>query len=107
MEQARELVKLAGPEGVLRVPGCEQADPVLAVLGYRMRQGCGKDASLETAEPDLPAALGDRPADNWRPLLAIAPRRPERFGAVAELAQRRGGRLRWGWPARDRDQQLQ
>ena len=52
VEQARELVKLAGPEGVIRVPGCEQADPVLAVLGYRMRQGCGKDASLETAEPE-------------------------------------------------------
>ena len=52
VEQARELVKLAGPEGVIRVPSCEQADPVLAVLGYRMRQGCGKDASLETAEPE-------------------------------------------------------
>ena len=28
--------------------------------------------TLEAAEPELPAALGDRPADNWRPLLAIA-----------------------------------
>jgi hypothetical protein len=52
VEQARELVTLAGPEGVLRVPACEQGDPLLAVLGYRMRRGCGKDASLETAEPE-------------------------------------------------------
>ncbi len=52
VEQARELVTLAGPEGVIRVSGCEQADPLLSVLGYRMRQGCGKDASLETAEAE-------------------------------------------------------
>ncbi len=52
VEQARQLVTLAGPEGVIRVSGCEQADPLLSVLGYRMRQGCGKDASLETAEAE-------------------------------------------------------
>ena len=52
VEQARELVTLAGTEGILRVPTCEQGDPLLAVLGYRMRRGCGKDASLETAEPE-------------------------------------------------------
>ena len=52
VEQARELVTLAGSEGVLRVSNCEQADPVLRILGYRLRQGCGKDATLETAEPE-------------------------------------------------------
>ena len=52
VEQARELVVLAGPEGVIRVSNCEQADPLLAILGYRLRRGCGKDASLETAEPE-------------------------------------------------------
>jgi hypothetical protein len=52
VEQARELVMLAGPQGVIRVSSCEQADSVLSVLGYRMRQGCGKDSSLETAEPE-------------------------------------------------------
>ena len=50
--QARELVKLAGPEGVIRVSTCEQAEPVLGILGYRLRAGCGKDAALETADPE-------------------------------------------------------
>jgi hypothetical protein len=52
VEQARELVTLAGSEGVLRVSNCDQADPVLRILGYRLKQGCGKDATLETAEPE-------------------------------------------------------
>ena len=30
VEQARELVTLAGPEGVIRVSNCEQAEPVAA-----------------------------------------------------------------------------
>lgn len=50
--QARELVKLAGPEGVLHVSTCEQAEPLLGILGYRLRAGCGKDAALETADPE-------------------------------------------------------
>ncbi len=52
VEQARELVTLAGPEGVIRVSNCDQAGPLLNVLGYRLRQGCGKDAALETADPE-------------------------------------------------------
>jgi hypothetical protein len=50
--QARELVKLAGPEGVIRVASCDQAEPLLGILGYRLRQGCGKDSALETADPE-------------------------------------------------------
>ena len=50
--QARELVTLAGPEGLIRVANCEQASPLLSVLGYRLKRGCGNDASLETAEPE-------------------------------------------------------
>jgi hypothetical protein len=50
--QARDLVALAGPEGVLRVSDCQQATPLLSILGYRLKQGCGKNASLETAEPE-------------------------------------------------------
>jgi hypothetical protein len=50
--QARELVTLAGPEGVIRVAGCDQAVPLLTILGYRLRQGCGKDATLETADAE-------------------------------------------------------
>ncbi|MGH9504503.1 MAG: hypothetical protein ACRD20_16755 [Terriglobales bacterium] len=52
VEQARELVKLAGPDGVIQVPSCDQAGPLLEVLGYRLRQGCGHQAALETADPE-------------------------------------------------------
>ena len=52
VDQARELVTLAGPEGVIRVPNCEQAGPLLAVFGYKLKQGCGNGAALETAEPE-------------------------------------------------------
>jgi len=52
VEQARELVTLAGADGVIRVSDCDQARPLLAVLGYRLKQACGKDASLETADPE-------------------------------------------------------
>ena len=52
MDQARELVTLAGPEGIIRVSSCDQAGPLLDILGYRLRQGCGKDAALETADPE-------------------------------------------------------
>ena len=41
--QARELVTLAGPEGVIRVSDCEQASPLLAILGYRLRARLRKE----------------------------------------------------------------
>ena len=50
--QARELVTLAGPEGVIRVSDCEQARPLLTILGYRLRQACGQNTSLETADAE-------------------------------------------------------
>jgi hypothetical protein len=50
VQQARELTKLAGAEGVIRVSNCEQAPPLLHILGYRFRQGCG--TALETANPE-------------------------------------------------------
>ena len=52
VEQARQLVTLAGPEGTIRVANCDQAGPLLDILGYRLRQGCGKSAALETADPE-------------------------------------------------------
>src|SRR5437016_9100259 len=52
LQQARELVILAGPQGTLRVSNCEEAKPLLAVLGYRLRESCGPDTSLQTADPD-------------------------------------------------------
>lgn len=52
VEQARELVALAGPGGVIRVADCAAAKPLLAVIGYRLRQPCGKDAALEAADSE-------------------------------------------------------
>src|SRR5215469_7516006 len=51
VQQARELNALAGPEGVIRVSSCEQARPLLQVLGYRTRTDCGQRGTyLETAD---------------------------------------------------------
>ncbi|MGC2193153.1 MAG: hypothetical protein WA628_00660 [Terriglobales bacterium] len=53
VQQARELSTLAGPEEVLRISTCDDAKTLLHILGYRVRQECGKkDTSLETADPD-------------------------------------------------------
>jgi len=37
VQQARELVTLAGSENVIHVTNCEDAKPLLQVLGYRVR----------------------------------------------------------------------
>jgi len=52
VQQARELETLAGPDGVIRVSTCEEAKPLLKILGYRTGAGCGQRISfLETADP--------------------------------------------------------
>jgi hypothetical protein len=52
VQQARELSALAGPEGVIRVSNCEEARPLLRVLGYRTRTDCGQhDIFLQTDDP--------------------------------------------------------
>ena len=50
LDQARELQELAGPGQILRVATCEDAKPLLVILGYRLRQNCGPDAALETSD---------------------------------------------------------
>src|SRR5580692_2799059 len=53
VHQARELAVLAGPDGSIRVSNCEDAKPLLHILGYRVRQDCGKSStSLMTADPE-------------------------------------------------------
>jgi hypothetical protein len=52
MDQARELVVLAGADGVIRVSSCNEGKPLLAILGYRLREGCGPKSSVETSDPD-------------------------------------------------------
>src|SRR6202040_2718659 len=52
VQQARELTTLAGPEGVIHVSTCDEAKPLLKILGYRTRTDCGQRSSyLETADP--------------------------------------------------------
>jgi hypothetical protein len=48
--QARELQQMAGLESVIKISQCSEAEPLLKVLGYKLRQPCGPDASLETAD---------------------------------------------------------
>jgi hypothetical protein len=52
VQQARDLVNLAGSEGVIHVTNCEDVKPLLQVLGYRVRPDCGQHATfLETVDP--------------------------------------------------------
>jgi hypothetical protein len=52
VQQARELSSLAGPDGVIHVSNCNNAKQLLEVLGYRVRQDCGRSTTfVETAEP--------------------------------------------------------
>jgi hypothetical protein len=49
LHQARELQVLAGQTGTIHVSDCKNADTLLRVLGYRMREGCGQNSmALET-----------------------------------------------------------
>ncbi len=51
--QAKELAALAGSSGVIRISNCEEALPLLRILGYRLRQDCGQsNASLVTADAE-------------------------------------------------------
>jgi hypothetical protein len=52
LDQARELLALAGPEGVIHVSNCAEAKPLLAILGYRLKESCGPNAALETTNAD-------------------------------------------------------
>ena len=52
LQQARELVALAGPEAVIRVSNCADAGPLLEILGYRLRQACGPETTLQVADSE-------------------------------------------------------
>ena len=50
---ARELEPLAGPDGKIHVTGCDEAGPLIRILGYQFEHGCTKDdASLVTADAE-------------------------------------------------------
>jgi hypothetical protein len=50
MDQARELEALAGRGGVIHVSNCDDANPLLVILGYKLQQSCGPEAALATAD---------------------------------------------------------
>ena len=52
LQQAKELQMLAGAQGVIGVANCREADAPLAIIGYRLKQGCGPDSELEAADPE-------------------------------------------------------
>jgi hypothetical protein len=52
MEQARALQRMAGAGGVLQVSNCAEAVPLLRVIGFRLREGCGADVSFEAVDAD-------------------------------------------------------
>ena len=67
INQARELVALAGPRQVIRISSCDQAGPLLKTLGYELTKPCGPDTTLATADPER-AFLTD---DSGFPLTAL------------------------------------
>jgi hypothetical protein len=53
LHQARELQMLAGSSGTIRVANCEEAAPLLSILGYHARPACGqKGSTLMTADAE-------------------------------------------------------
>src|ERR1700677_111774 len=53
LHQARELQMMAGSSGTLRIANCADAEPLLSILGYHARPGCGqKGSTLMTSDPE-------------------------------------------------------
>jgi hypothetical protein len=53
VHQAKELTVLAGPDGSIHVSNCDEAKPLLRILGYRVQQDCGQsNTSLVTSDPE-------------------------------------------------------
>jgi hypothetical protein len=59
VQQARELVTLAGPEAVIHVTNCTDAAPLLEILGYQLRQACGPETTLQVADSGKAFLAGD------------------------------------------------
>lgn len=52
VEQARELAVLAGASDAIHVSNCSESDRLLKILGYKLREPCGPNTSLETSDPE-------------------------------------------------------
>ena len=60
------------PEEIVEPFEHDRTKPVRRLRGRKGKWVAANVDNLRTAKPDLPDALHNRPADNWRPLLAIA-----------------------------------
>ena len=68
VNQAKELAALAGPSGRIHISNCEEALPLLRILGYRLRQACGQvNASVVTSDAERAFLT----TDSGFPLLAL------------------------------------
>ena len=53
VQRAREIQRLAGPDGAIRVAGCDDAAILIHTLGYKFEHGCNrKNADLITADAE-------------------------------------------------------
>ncbi len=53
VHQAKELTALAGTDGMIHVSNCDEAKPLLHILGYRVRRECGQsNTSVVTDDPE-------------------------------------------------------
>jgi hypothetical protein len=53
VHQAKELAGLVGADGMIHVSNCDEAKPLLHILGYRVRRECGqRTTSLVTDDPE-------------------------------------------------------
>jgi hypothetical protein len=52
LDQARDLQKLTGADGVIRVADCADAEPLLRAMGYKFGHPCGPATELATDDPE-------------------------------------------------------
>jgi hypothetical protein len=53
VQLARDIQRLADPQGVIRISGCKDAHELLNTLGYRLERACGRrDTALITANAE-------------------------------------------------------
>ena len=53
VHQARDIQRLAGPDGAIRISGCKDASELLNALGYKLEKACGRrDTALMTASAE-------------------------------------------------------
>ena len=53
LEQARELQNLTDSQGSIHIADCDHAGPLLQILGYRLKSGCGqKEVFLMTSDSE-------------------------------------------------------